>query len=118
MSDDGMVPTRELKVERTYERARMHAKIFLSSLGFLVIGICQLKTLVMISTQASAARRLFKRFVDLVVCRVQPTAARSWAGSFKIDGRFVGATLVLCLSVGAHQREQVRLAAAHGVHPS
>ena len=40
MSDDVVAVISEAKVERSYKRARIYAKILLWSLGFFVIGIC------------------------------------------------------------------------------
>jgi hypothetical protein len=40
MSDDVVAAIREAKVESSYKRARIYAKILLWSLGFFVIGIC------------------------------------------------------------------------------
>lgn len=40
MSDDVVAAISEAKVESSYKRARIYAKILLWSLGFFVIGIC------------------------------------------------------------------------------
>jgi hypothetical protein len=87
----------------------------LSALFSTMLALTHVSEFVIIS-DGSDARRPFKRFVDLVVCRVRPIAGRS--GCFKVDGRPPDAAPFLHLRVRAHKRQKVRLAAAHGVQPS